>query len=207
MSISIVEKNGRYLLGTEERASELVMWSSKGEPGQRWIKDFPFGLRLGFVKDGSTPKMYIHWNQHKFNTFLKDMGVHESFSITSYGIRVARNAQGTVVKLLGGGQTSQVLWDSETIEFSREQELTDVNWLVGMVRFSEDGPKFYTTPESQLELEESSAVAIISDKKVPTVAAKIPQPLTRKPVQLSDKARAYLLQDLASSLFIGQMAK
>lgn len=162
MSIFITERDGCFLLGSQERLEELVEWSSKGKPGERWVKDFKFGLRLGFVRNKQSPKMYIHWNQHKFNSFLKTLGEHEKFSITSFGVSIDKCDSGTLVRIIGAGDTTQVLWDSEHIEFSRQQENVDVNWLVGMLCFSEDtGPVFYTQPESQQELEESTALAII----------------------------------------------
>jgi hypothetical protein len=186
------------LLGEEARADQLIEWSTKGTPGQRWVKDFPFGLRLGFVRDGDNPKVYIHWNQSKFNRFLEELGTQERFLIVSYGISVQRRHKHTLVKLLGAGRTSQVLWDSEHNEFSRKQEHQDVNWVVGMLRLAYDGPLFYTTPETKAELEESTAVAIIADKPkaapAPKTAGELiaPQPQT----QLSDRTRAYLLQSV-----------
>ena len=209
MSIFIIERENSYLLGAEDRADQLLEWSSKGEPGQRSVKDFPFGLRLGFVRDGFTPKIYIHWNQHKFNEFLKGVGTCEEFSVTAFGIRVDKRNGSTIVRLLGGGQTTQTLWDSEAIEFSRQQEASDVNWLVGMVKLSENGPEFFTTPESQLELEESSAVAIISNKPaaVPVVKAKTAGAVIAKKTELSPQARSFLLQDIAINALLGRIAK
>lgn len=199
MSIAIVEREGTYLLGSEDRPDELIEWSLKGTPGQRYVKDFPFGLRLGFVRDGDTPKVYIHWNQSKFDAFLKGFCTQERFIITSYGVNVSKRHGHTVVKLLGAGRTSQILWDSEHNEFSQQQADEDVNWLVGMIRLSEDGPLFYTTPETQTELEESSAVAVISLDKdsvpVPRAEARPPGQIIKK-TQLSDRTRAFLLQSV-----------
>lgn len=199
MSIAIVEREGTYLLGSEDRPDQLIEWSLKGTPGQRYVKDFPFGLRLGFVRDGDTPKVYIHWNQSKFDAFLKDLGTQERFVITSYGVCITKRHGHTVVKLLGAGQTSQVLWDSQHNEFAQKNAGEDVNWVVGMLRLAEEGPLFYTTPETQAELEESTAVAVISlDKNsepAPKPQAKPPgQIIQRAP--LSDRTRAFLLQSV-----------
>ena len=199
MSIGIVEREGTYLLGSEDRPDELIEWSLKGKPGQRFVKDFPFGLRLGFVRDGDTPKVYIHWNQKKFDAFLKGLCTQERFIITSYGICVSKRHGQTVVRLLGAGKTSQTLWDSEHNEFAQRQASEDVNWVVGMIRLSEEGPLFYTGPETQAELEESTAVAVISlDKESAPVVrpkAKLPgQVIQRAP--LSDRTRAFLLQSV-----------
>jgi len=209
MSISIVEREGRYILGSEDRADQLIEWSTKGKPGQRHVRDFPFGLRLGFVRDGVSPKVYIHWNQKKFNAFLATLETYEEFSVTAYGFRVDKTPSGTLVRLLGGGQTTQVLWDSENIEFSRQEEESDVNWMVGMLRFSEDGPIFYTQHQSQAELEESTAVAIISDKSVeaPVVKPRVVAPVAAKKVVLSDKARQFLVQDIAVNALLKQIAR
>ena len=95
------------------------------------------------------------------------------------------------------------------MEFSRQQETEDVNWLVGMIRFSEKGPVFSTQPECQLELEESSAVAVITNEPVTSVPVKTKtpnhDPLPRP--ELSDKARAYLLKEVAMSALLGSIAR
>ena len=207
MSIAIVERERTYLLGSETRPEELVEWSLKGKPGQRHVRDFPFGLRLGFVRDGYYPKVYIHWNQKKFDTFLKQLCTQERFLITSYGICVSKRHGRTVVRLLGAGRTSQTLWDTDLNDFSQRKGGDDVNWSVGMLRLAEEGPLFYTTHESQLELEESTAVAVITldkDKesapvqklkpKSPGQVIKPTEPSTG--TQLSDRARAFLLQSV-----------
>ncbi len=199
MSIAIVERAGTYLLGSEDRPDQLIEWSRKGTPGQRYVKDFPFGLRLGFVRDGDTPKVYIHWNQKKFESFLTGLCTQERFVITSYGVCVTKRHGQTVVKLLGAGKTTQILWDSEHNDFAHRHGDEDVNWVVGMIRLSEDGPLFYTTPETQTELEESTAVAVISlDEQAiltPAPKAKPPGEIIKK-TQLSDRTRAFLLQSV-----------
>lgn len=206
MSIHIEEDSNTYILGAEDRADQLIEWSTKGIAGQRWIKDFSFGLRLGFVRDGLSPKMYIYWNQNKFNSFLKELGTSDLFMVTSYGVKVSNQNGETVVKLVGAKETSHILWDTETIEFSRQQKAADVNWVVGMVRISDDGPIFYTGPDSQQELEESSAVAIISDKPVQKVKSKNPVEATKRTI-LSNEARDYLLQDVILNKLIGNISK
>jgi hypothetical protein len=197
MSISIVERRDTPFLGRHQRAEELLEWSQKQKPGERWVKKFPFGLRLGFVSDGDYPKTYIHWNQHDFKSFLKELGSQERFIINTYGICVAHHHGHTVVKLLGAGRTTQVLWDSKFNEWSRKQDDANVNWLVGMVRLTDDRPSFSTQAESQQELEEATAVAIITDTPVVApITTRLPSTPISQVIPLSADKRAYLLQDV-----------
>lgn len=195
MSIAIIERRDTPFLGRHQRAEELLEWSLQRKPGKRWVKKFPFGLRLGFVSDGNFPKTYIHWNQHDFKAFLTDLGSQERFNISTYGICVVHDYGHTVVKLLGAGKTTQVLWDSDLNAFSKAQEDANVNWLVGMIRFTEDRPVFSTQAETQQELEEASAVAIITDKK-PVVAPQKTTRVAAPAVVLSPDSRAFLLKDV-----------
>ena len=89
MTTYVVDRRGIPLLGKEERAEQLVEWSEKWPAGKQWVKDFSFGLRLGFVSAGEFPKMYIHWNQKVFQDYLQKLGgTPERFHIVSYGICV-----------------------------------------------------------------------------------------------------------------------
>ena len=201
MSIAIIERQDTTFLGKHQRAEELLKWSLKQQPGQRWIKKFSFGLRLGFVSDYAEPKTYIHWNQRDFKKFLANLGAQERFIINTYGICVEHHHGDTVVKLLGAGRTTQILWDSRYNAFSKAQEDANVNWLVGMMRLTEGRPSFSTQAETQQELEEATAVAIITDN--PTVvspASKLSDKVPTKVSTLSQNSRAYLLN---SALTIG----
>lgn len=201
MSLRVVDRTGIPLLGRDERAEELVEWSKRMPAGRRWVRDLPFGLRLGFVASGEEPKMYVHWNQQRFWFFLDSLGTPERFFITSYGICAEHHQGRTRVTLLGAGRTGKVLWDTLANPFSRQHGFRDreddVNWLVGMVRFSQEGPLFLEQAECQQELEEATAIAIVRGKEhssYPTKRKTAGQTLP-KPVALSQKGRDFLLQD------------
>jgi hypothetical protein len=208
MPTLVVDRRGIPLLGREERAEELVEWSKKQRPSTRWIKDLACGLRLGFVSSGEEPKMYIHWNQQRFWRFMDGLGgLPERFFVTAYGICVEHYLGRTIVKLLGAGRTGQVLWDSLLNGFSRQQSLrgeTEVNWLVGMVRFSQEGPLFHTQVESQHEVEEAAALAVVTKKKKTTVSkkAKTVGDVLPKAPPLSPKARSFLLHDALTNIVL-----
>lgn len=201
MSLRVVDRIGIPLLGRDKRAEELVQWSKQGSPGRRWVKDLPFGLRLGFVSAGEEPKMYIHWNQQRFCSFLNNLGAHERFFTTSYGICTEHYRGRTRVTLLGAGRTGKILWDTLTNPFSRQHSFhnreDDVNWLVGMVRFTQEGPLFLEQTECQQELEEATAIAIIQGKEQPvqTVKKKTAGQVLPQPAKLSQKGRNFLLQE------------
>jgi hypothetical protein len=165
----IVERRSIPLLGERKRAEELVTWSLKFPVGTRWKANLPHGLTLGFVSDANEPKMYIHWNQQRFLRFLEKLGRQERFILISHGISCEHHAGKTLVKLLGAGKTSVILWDTVKQEFaqqhSKKDPNDDVNWLLGMVRFAEEGPLFLAEVECQQELEEATALAIVETGK------------------------------------------
>lgn len=204
MSIPVVDRRGIPLLGKEERAEQLVAWSERNAPGKRWTQDFAFGLRLSFVSEGSTPSMYMHWSPQKFRAWLDGLGsAPERLCLVEYGISVEHYKGRTLVRLLGAGQTGQILWDTNKsfcYQQSRPEEKSQVNWLLGLVVFSESGPQFLGVPEAQSQLQNASALAIIEDKPktAPVVRPKQaarPGKVLQSP-QLTPKARAFLLQDI-----------
>lgn len=205
MAKYLIERSNLKLLGQEhgvERADLLVQWSMHHKPGQRWSKDFPFGLRLGFVAAGESPKVYLHWNQQAFNSFRQQLGfAPDVLFFSEYGICVHYKQGRTLVTLPGASGTKAVLWDSQR-EFCRQQDDAAVYWLLGMIRFAEEGPVLLDELESQQELEEATAVASIrlapGEKKQVTKspAAVLPSP------QMSEKARTYLLQDVVTNMLL-----
>jgi len=196
-----IEHRTWRLLGNEKRAEQLIDWSCSHRVGQRWIKDFPFGLRLGFVADNDQPKMYLHWNQQQFEQFYHNLGCSPKvLFLSEYGICVSYSKGRTKVVLPGSKGTSISLWDSKT-KFCQEQKDASVYWMIGMIRFSSE-PLFYDQVETQQELEEASAVASIRvPKKEKTTVKTVAQALPKQE-PLTMKARAYLFQDALTSLLL-----
>jgi hypothetical protein len=212
MPTLVVDRPGCPILGNLERADELVQWSEKSDPRRRWVKEFPFGLQLSFVSNKLEPKMYIHWNQQKLWSFLEQLGREERFVIIRYGVCVEHHNGRTNVKLLGAGRTGETLWDTLTNAFSRDHSFVDpqdnINWLLGMVKFSTEGPQLYRKIECQQELEEATALAVIhkkrpAPKKPPASAGKV---LPAKG-GLSPAARSYLLKDALMNIVLKQRSK
>lgn len=208
MPALVIDRQGVPVLGQRKRADELVQWSLKHKAGKKFVEDFAFGLRVGFISSDSEPKMYIHWNQQKLWKFLDSIGGAERFVVIKFGICVEHDQGRTQVKILGAGKTSRMLWDSLENNFSRQHSFRDqtdnVNWLVGMVRFSEQGPILLTQVECQQELEEAAAVAVIDTSKKENKFITPPEKLLGNDKQLSTSARAHLLQDVLTSLLIKQ---
>ena len=206
MSTPVIDRQDIPLLGKEERAEQLIAWSERSKPGKRWTKDFAFGLRLSFVSNDLTPDLYLHWNPVKFRSWLEKLGEEpEQLYLVEYGIAVDHSAERTLVTLLGAGEEGQVLWDTRKsfcYQQSRPEEKASVNWLLGMVSFTEDGPVFRGVPETQSQLKEASALAVIEDKPktAPVLkakeAAKLGQVIPIQKQVVSDKARAFLLRDI-----------
>lgn len=208
MSNIVVNRRGIPLLGREERAEGLVMWSEDNVPGKRLVKNFPFGLRLGFVAAGLEPKMYIHWNQQKLFRFLKTLKQTERFFVTAFGICVEHHQGITRICLLGAGKTGAVLWDSLSNPFSRQHSFDspedEVNWLVGMVRFSEMGPILLRQAECQQELEEATALAIVH-KEAAAPKQRVTQSVGQvlpKPTPLATETQQFLLRDVLLNLIL-----
>ena len=199
---SIIDGPGTPILGKESRAEQLVDWSLRSPVGKRWLRDFDFGLRLGFVAAKEEPKVYLHWNQVRFSHFLNKLTVvPEEFAISSYGVTVEYRHGETEVNLLGvpGGQK---LWDTAENGFSRFKAGEDVNWLVGMIRFSLEGPKFLPVAACQKELEEATAIAIIRVDKGVATPQKVSPAKKLPPQGLSVESRAFLLNDILSTLVL-----
>ena len=216
MSTLVIDRCGIPVLGQyqdENRAEELIEWSKKQPSGKRWVRDFPFGLRLGFVSAGEEPKMYIHWNHQRFLRFLDLVGQHDRFFIVSYGICVEYSQGQTRVSLLGAGKTGKILWDTASNAFSKLHASRDasdeVHWLTGIVRFSSEGPLFLEQMECQTELEEATAVAVIEMGDTPPQARKVRSLTEVLPpsIPLSISSRNFLLRDVAASLLLQKTAK
>lgn len=200
MPRQLIERSSIPFLGKEERAEQLIRWSNRRKRGDRWVKHFQHGLTLAFVADGSEPRMYIHWNQSRFQSFLQGLGCQpDHLFFTEYGVCVLYRAGRTVVTLPAVGGTKVVLWDSSK-EFCQENSQEDVNWMTGLVKFTEQGFVFLSQVESQQELQEASAVAKLRVERKPT-PTKTRQPAQMlPPAQLSDEARSYLFQDALTNL-------
>jgi len=201
MSKQHFEPDAFPLLGKEARGDQLVEWSKKHKRGQRWVKDFAFGLRLGFVADGLAPKVYLYWNQTVFQRFISNLTFNpDVLFFTEYGICVNHREKYTRVTLPGLGASKVTLWDSN-LEFCQQQAESPVYWMLGMLRFSEEGPVFHDQAETQQELEEATAVASIrvtqKEKKATKPAAVV---LPKK--ELSNSARAYLFQDVITNIIL-----
>ena len=205
MAVRIVERKNTPLLGKRERSDQLVNWSMSKPKGKRYIKEFPFGLKLVFISCGTEPRVHIHWNPQAFKTWLKSFGAApKRMMLIEFGICVDYFDGQTKIRLLGAGGTEKTLWNSK-IPFCSEQEKSSaaVNWLLGMVTLHETGPMFYDVPETQAEIKCASALAIVTDKPkmspvVKPKRIKSPGKVLQKPA-LSDQARAHLLQDVLLS--------
>jgi len=203
----VYERLHTRILGCPERAEKLVDWSvKKAKPGQRFTEELAFGLTLHFVANEEQPKLYIHWNPAKNLKFISSLGTADRFISKSYGISLEQAGKDALLKIPGPGKLSIVLWDSQGNDFCRQKENDDVNYLVGMIKFSEDGPQFHTEVECQKELEVVTALSIVKAREEPqTLAKKLPE--KKAPPQFSEEVKAYLYQDALLSEFLKQVRR
>jgi len=192
MSKLVIEHKNIPLLGAYDKAERLITWSERHPEGAQHVKSFKHGLQLGFIARGSSPRIYIHWNQARFRDFLKKLPFSpDQLSFTEYGICVSFKNGRTLVSMPGVGASKVRLWDSN-IPFCKDNEDANVNWLGGTIELTDEGPLFFTQIETQQELQEATAVAQFRVKKTKAPSNSTALPSTPP---LSDKTRAYLLQD------------
>jgi len=154
----------------------------------------------------------MYWSPKRFRTWLGALKTTPRYlSLVEYGLAVEYRQGRTLVRLLGAGKTGKVLWDTRKsfcYQQSSPEEKNDVNWLLGMLTFGEEGPMFSDVPEAQSQLQEATALAIIKDKpkKEPVLRPKAANNLNQvlAPPPLSAKARNFLLKDLLLSRLTAQ---
>jgi hypothetical protein len=187
---TLVERQFTPYLGQANRAELLINWSMKQRPGNYYSKQLAVGLTLHFRANRNEPKVYLHWNPQRHQQFLTQLGATDKLWLTNYGVCVSRDAGVTTVRLLGAGKSSIELWHDRR-DFCQKHNQDNVDWLLGMLKFAEDGPLFYSQVECQKELEQITPLVLGETKQL----AKLLPHKNKQPRELSERSRAWLLAD------------
>jgi hypothetical protein len=151
----------KEILGDDTRAIRLIEWSLKQKKiGTEYVKDYACGLTIKLVSDEKEPKIYLWWNQGKFDSYCKKIGNPDQVLYSYYGIEIARSKGITFVTLLDGSKEGVDL-------------LTGAHkGLLGMIRLGIEGPYFHTMQECQTESEitvEANKLVILGAKNKKTI--------------------------------------
>jgi hypothetical protein len=136
-----IDYGDKQILGDEDRAVNMVLWSKKQkDSGKTVSKVFDCGLTAKLVSDEEEPKLYLFWEQNKFNKFCSGSDVE----LSHYGINITMKE----------GNTSIIMQDSqEGIPLFMYEGTDDCpETVLGMVCLSWEGPIFFTEQECQLDI-------------------------------------------------------
>jgi hypothetical protein len=154
----------KEVLGNEDRAEEMVLWSRKQETGKTVSKVLECGLTVRLVADGDEPKLYMFWDQAEFNNYCDSFGSPEVV-LSHYGMYIIRKDGDTSITIQDSSEEGSAI-------YAFEGPGDCPVFVLGMICLLGIGPHFFTEEECQKD---------ISDLNVEVEA------FADKPVTLSDK--------------------
>lgn len=174
-----IDYGDEEVLGNEGRAEAMVLWSRKQKvTGKTVSKVLECGLTVKLVADGSEPKLYLFWDQNKFNRFCNSFGIPEGVRQVHYGLDIIKKDGNTSIKIRDSSEEGIAI-------FAFEGEGDCPLLVLGMICLLEQGPHFFTEEECQ---------TVITDLKVQVTAEEV------KIVTLADKLSKKVLPDIKLQL-------